>query len=270
MPSPFPGMDPYLEAPDLWQGVHLDLLFAITEELQPQLVPRYVATKEQRVVLYPLGEEYRTDVHISHRQPDPLGGGVAIATARNTEPRAEPTTIEVPEMRRPHRYLAIRDARSRDVVTVIEVLSPWNKREPGRSEYREKQANYLLSRANLVELDLLRGGRPTVAIPEAYLPASDYRICLHRTRADDPETTSEQFQLFPVGLRDPLPNIGIPLRTGDDDVTLRMGAVLARVYEAGGYGYQVDYTQPPTPPLSEADGAWAAERVQEWISGLSL
>src|SRR5437764_5669748 len=150
MLRPFPGMDPYLEAPDLWLGVHLDLLFAITEDLQPQLVPRYVATKEQRVVLYPLEEEFRADVHVREGEPA-AAGGVAVSVQPSTGQLTVPEVIEVPEMRRPHRFVAIRDARSHEGVTLIEVLSPWNKREPGRKEYREKNSEYLLRRGNLVE-----------------------------------------------------------------------------------------------------------------------
>ena len=247
MTRPFPGMDPYLEAPDLWAGVHLDLLFAITEDLQPQLIPRYVATKEQRVVLYPLGEEFRTDVLVREGGPDISPGGVAVSVRPSTDLLVVPEIIQVPDMRRPHRFLAIRDARSHEVVTIIEVLSPWNKREPGRSDNREKQSEYLLSQANLVELDLLRGGRPTVAIPEPYLPLSHYRVCVHRARADEPEPSAERFELVRFGIRDPLPDVGIPLRDEDQDATLHLDAVIQRVYDAGGYGYQVDYTRPPDP-----------------------
>lgn len=256
-------MDPYLEAADLWPGVHLDLLFAITEDLQPQIVPRYVATKEQRVVLYPLEEEFRTDVHLREGTPHPTGSGLTVAAKPPTHRLAIPEVIEVPEMRRPHRYVAIRDARTHEVVTVIEVLSPWNKRDPGRTEYREKQGHYLLSRANLVEIDLLRAGRPTVALPEAYLPPSDYRVCIHRARGDDPESAAERFELIRFGLRDALPEIGIPLRDGDADAVLHLDAVLERVYTAGGYAYQVDYTQlPPPPPLTEGDAGWVRERTR--------
>src|SRR5438477_12694030 len=99
MLRPFPGMDPYLEAPDLWPGVHLDLLFAITEDLQPQLVPRYVATKEQRVVLYPLGEELRRDVHVRESGPAASTGGVAVSARPFTDRLTVPEVIQVPGMR---------------------------------------------------------------------------------------------------------------------------------------------------------------------------
>ncbi len=216
MLGPFPGMDPFLEAPNLWDSVHPDLLFAITEDLQPQIVPRFVAAKV-------------------HSGP--------------------------PEVLPQHRYVAIRDARTHEVVTVIEVLSPWNKREPGRREYREKQGHYLLSRANLVEIDLLRGGRPTVAVPEAYLPPSDYGVCIHRSRASDPESASERFELIRFGIRDVLPDVGIPLREGEPDATLHLGAVWERIYAAGGYAYQVNYTPPPPPVLTEDDAAWVKARI---------
>lgn len=269
MPRPFPGMDPYLEAPDLWLGVHVDFLFAIAEDLQPQLLPRYVAAKEQRVVLYPLEGAFRSDVHIREREADISSGGsrVAISARPDTVRSVAPEVIEIPEMRRPHRYLVIRDTHSRDVVTIIEVLSPANKREPGRQDYQNKQTEYLLSRANLVEIDLLRGGRPTIAVPEPYLPPSSYRVCVHRARADDPGPANERFELYRFGIRDPLPQVTIPLREGEPDVVLDLEAVFERIYQAGAYAYQVDYSQPPVPPLSKEDAAWAQEQIQQWRAG---
>ena len=51
MPSPFPGMDPYLEDPDLWPDVHANLIASIQAELNQQIAPNYVARVEQRVFI---------------------------------------------------------------------------------------------------------------------------------------------------------------------------------------------------------------------------
>jgi len=217
MSSPFPGMDPFLEARNLWRGLHLRLINGISDDLQPQLRPRYVAMVEER-------------------------------TER----------IAVPEWEIRHRYLAIRDVRNREVVTVIEVLSPWNKTlGHGWDDYRDKQEEVLLSDANLVEIDLLRGGRHTIAAPASRMGPSDYRVCIHRTERP------RGFDVLRLSLRDPLPNIGIPLRSGEPDVVLHLQAVLTHCYDHGAYDLVIDYTEAPDPPLAPEDTSWAEALLRE-------
>ena len=43
MPSPFPGMDPYLEAPHMWEDFHARLANEVSDQLTPRLRPRYIA-----------------------------------------------------------------------------------------------------------------------------------------------------------------------------------------------------------------------------------
>lgn len=140
--------------------------------------------------------------------------------------------------------------RSREVVTIIEILSPWNKIGDGRSQYRQQQAEILVSDTHLVEIDLLRRGQHTVALPEALAPPSDYRICFHRAHA-------ERFGYLPLSVRDPLPNIPIPLRAPDTDVVLHLQEVFNGNYDGGAFAYKVNYHQPPNPPLPPEDAEWA-------------
>ena len=50
MRTPFPGMDPYLEQPESWQGFHNSLIAAVALDLAPRLRPRdYVATEERTI-----------------------------------------------------------------------------------------------------------------------------------------------------------------------------------------------------------------------------
>jgi hypothetical protein len=226
MQRPFPGMDPYLESAYYWSGVHIELIYNIVSDLQPQLVPRYVARPEQRVLLAPIDEELRPDVLVR-------------------------------EKAMPHGYVEIRHVQSRQVVTVIEVLSPWNKTGTGLAAYREKQRSYLDSRANLVEIDLLRAGQPAVALPPARLRPSDYRVCIH-------SSGSSTFGLIRFSVRDPLPRFEVPLLGADAPVVLHLGTVFARAYEVGAYAYDVNYREDPDPPLAAAETAWATERILEW------
>jgi len=256
-------MDPYLEARDLWRGVHVKLLNGIQRDLQPQLRPRYVAMVEERILLAPLDVEIIPDVSLSKQpglSPALPGdhGGAAVMTREAPPAVAEPERIPVLEWEIPHRYLEIRDVRNREVVTVIEVLSPWNK-APGRAweDYRNKQEEVLLSNANLVEIDLLRGGQHTIAAPASRLAPSDYRICLHRIEHP------RGFDVFRLSVRNPLPCIGIPLRPKEPDVVLHLQEVLTSCYDEGAYDLVIDYTGEPDPPLSPEDAAWAEALLRE-------
>src|SRR5438552_11999593 len=173
MPSPFPGMDPYLESRSLWKGVHDSLVYRMLEDLQPQLQPHYLAVLEGRLLLQPLDQlspaaGFRagwSDVSVQEEtRSGPRPTSTAVLPSPAAPDIAVPEWIDEPELRIWHSYLEIRDAENHAVVTVIEVLSPWNKSPgQGQEEYRSKQRAVLLSDANLVEIDLLRGGGHTVA-----------------------------------------------------------------------------------------------------------
>jgi hypothetical protein len=254
MPSPFPGMDPYLETGQLWRTLHAHLVVEICKDLQPQLLPKYVASTEERVVLGPLAEESVPDVTVrdhSRREraaataPRPAAAGAAVLER-----------IEVPDLTVPHRYVTIRDTEGFAVVTVIEVLSPWNKTGDGFEDYRAKQREALLSEASLVEIDLFRRGKHTVAVPESRTGPSDYRICIHRAGR-------QQFGLIRFGVRDPLPDVPVPLRHDDEDAVLHLGAVFDRGYDGGAYGYKARYERDPDPPLAGEDAAWARALLRQ-------
>ncbi len=254
MRSPFPGMDPYLEAGHLWHTVHTHLVVEICKDLQPQIVPRYVASSEERVLLgfHEGGVEPDVGVRDPSRQP---AGNTAVAVRPSTEQVTPPEIISIPELSSPERFVTIRDAISHEIVTAIEILSPWNK-SGGYEDYRWKQREYLHSRTNLIEIDLLRGGRHTVAVPADRCRPSAYRVTLHRAGSQD-------FGLISLDLRDPLPNIPVPLRRDDPEVVLQLAAVFDRVFEGGGYLYKVDYSEDPEPRLSPAEAAWADALLRE-------
>jgi hypothetical protein len=153
------------------------------------------------------------------------------------------------------------------VVTTIELLSPTNKntRDAGHRVYREKQARLLASTTHLIEIDLLRAGTHTVAVPlSAFTPEQtwDYLVCLHRAETDD------DYEVWPATVRDPLPLIKVPLDEGVPETPLALQAVFDRNYDEGAYGYQIDYTRDPVPPLREEDAIWADALLRE--KGLRL
>lgn len=271
MPSPFPGMDPYLEHPALWPGIHNWLIAALAEHLSPRLLPRYYVALEERlyiaappapgpdfagvpdIAVVAAGSGVRPDAAAEPaRAPaaTPTGSGVRVLTA----------AVPVPERVR-ETYLEIREPRGGDVVTVIEILSPSNKR-PGEGwrEYQEKRMRTLRTLTHLVEIDLLRGGEPPPIYPRDWSPNSrlpgDYRILIarggRRSAAD----------LYAFTVRDPVPPSPLPLREGDEEPLVDVQTVLHTLYDRAGYNLRIDYRGEPVPPLSAEDAAWATDLLR--------
>lgn len=268
MPSPFPGMDPYLERPARWSGFHARLIAYAAEILQPQLRPRYVAEIEERVYLEPIERFRSPDVFVitqteSERLPwEDSGGGVAVAVRESSVTVAEPewvTETEVEQIREP--YLAICDTDGNEVVTVIEVLSPWNKTVgQGLAEYRGKQHEVLNSSTNLVEIDLLRHGAHVVAAPPLLVAdkgPADYLICTRRSARPG------GYEILRLSVRDPLPQFPVPLRPDDSDVALDLATAFTRTYDAAAYDLTLKYDGDPEPPLSRQDAVWADALLRE-------
>jgi hypothetical protein len=256
MPSPFPGMDPYLEARDVWPDVHLRLIAEIARNLSPQVAPAYYVAVEQYTYVVPLegGERLiRPDVALV-APPSPreaAAGGVATAVA------ITPQTVLLPSFETVHEgYLEIRAVRTHDVITVIESLSPTNKiSTDGRREYETKRRQVLSTVTSLVEIDLLRTGEPMAMEPT---PTADYRVLVRRG------WERPYARLYAFGLRNLLPEVPIPLRQDEPEAIVPLGKLLAEVYSGARYELRLDYqSSPPEPPLSPEDAAWVAELLRE-------
>jgi hypothetical protein len=238
--------------------VHHELISEIRAALSPSLRPRYVARVELRIYVSddddPGREALVPDVRVEatpHRKGTrKLNGGAALAIA---EPLIVPTLLdeEIKEA-----YLKITHIESDDLVAIVEVLSPTNKirGSRGRTSFMDKKYQVLNSDVHWVEIDLLRAGVPSVTRPP--LRPSDYRVLVsrggQRTRA----------RYWPIGVRQQLPVIGIPLRGKDPDVPLDLGAVFRTVYDRAAYDLSVDYRKEPHPPLQGDDAKWARELVR--------
>lgn len=252
MPSPFPGMDPYLESWE-WEAFHTWFIGDIGDFLSNLIAPKYVARPQQRVyVEHPSEEEpgaFVPDTTIWQSEP-----GDAISETDENRPStvvAVEVQIPMPETRY-ESYLTIRVAETMEVVTVIELLSPSNKR-PGNGwrAYLKKREEIVQSRTHLVELDLLRGGhRLPFAKP---LPPGDYYAIVSRAGM---RPTADAYAWT---VRQSLPPIPIPLIDGDPDVELDLQTVFARRYDRAGYRRTLDYSAAPLPPFDADDSAWAAE-----------
>lgn len=252
MPNPFPGMDPYLEG-DLWTTVHTDLCAEIARQLAPKLRPKYVALSTRRVVLAPPDEDEGLagqrfpDVGILSSRAPGDSRGAAVTSAPLILQASFPEPI-------PHVSIEIRNVAERRLVTCIEVLSPTNKRGPGREEYAGKRFQILSDSAHLVEIDLLRvGTRFPTAEP---LPAVPYFVFLSQAGR------RHEVEVWPVALNEPLPAVPIPLLPGDPPVFLELQQALTVVYDIIGYDELVDYTQPPPGPLTLAEADWIEEQLR--------
>ena len=250
MPSPFPGMDPYLERRHVWPDVHSAFIVATRDALAPQVAPAYYVAIAERLYIVALDStEFigRPDVAIITAPMEARSASVAdtaTAVASIAQTVVLPQFEEVRE-----RYLEIRDAQTQAVVTALEMLSPSNKAPgEGRDAYEAKRRQVLSTLTNLVEIDLLRGGKPMEMQPPA---PSDYRI-LVRAGWERP-----QARLYACSIRQALPEVPVPLRREEPEARLPLGTLLAGIYARAHYDLRLDYRQPPEPPLSPADATWA-------------
>jgi hypothetical protein len=242
-------MDPYLEDPAYWLDFHARFTTYWCDAVADLLPPNYEARLEEQFRLVERTSEEtrrgRPDVGILQRSPS----GSAPAPAGGTL-TLEPVTV-------PHVVLEeMRDVRiqllhnpGRTLVAVLELLSPSTKRDPDRGEYLDKRYGLLRRKVHLVELDLLVGGH-RLPMREPLPPGDYYALVSRAERYPD-------CQVYAWTVRQPLPEIRIPLRAPDPDVVLPLGPVFATAYERGRYARSIDYATPPRAPLPPQDREWA-------------
>jgi hypothetical protein len=257
MKSPFPGMDPYLEAH--WGDVHARLVTHASEMLQAVLPRDLRARVEERVFVESVVGRQRSvapDVRVVERPQSmavtPSGGaGVGMA---------QPLIIHVDDEPITEGYIEIREAGGERVITVIEFLSLSNKL-PGEGQelYLRKQKELKQASVSLVEIDFLRAGQRVLSIPQQSIPIESrtpYQISVRRG------WRSAEIEFYGATLRERLPTIPIPLRETDQDVPLELQTLIERCYSGGGYD-DVDYTVEADPPLSQDDAAWADQLLRK-------
>ncbi len=258
MPGPFPGMDPYLEAPQLWRGFQTVFIPALNAQLNSALPPGFAAFIEERIsVLLP--ENYVVpDRAVTQRNEPELvparagGSGVRIRMVDASEIGAvAPDTLR-------DLFIEIRPTAGLhgDVITTIELISPPSKQPDGRwrQEYEARQRELLESQTHLLEIDLLRGDAHTVAAPNAAVNSNgpwDYLISLHRA---GPGSAFEVWRNF---LEERLPRVRVPLTGIYPDVICDLQEALASAYDAGPYRRILDYNLEPDPPMSEPYRQWS-------------
>jgi len=245
-------MDPFIES-QKWEDFHGSFVGMLREVLVPRVRPQYMVDVERYVYVTREEEEVVRIIAPDASIAD-TGLGWRESSATASTATLQPVKHRVPLPRRRQAYLVIRTRRNQTVVTVIELLSPWNKApEAGVAEYLAKRANVLHSTANLVELDLLRAGErlPTVEP----LQDGDFYAFVSRPRL------RPELDVYAWTLRDPLPTLPIPLAQDDADVPLDLQAAFTTTYDRAGYDYSLDYGAEVQPVLPTEDAPWLTARL---------
>jgi hypothetical protein len=249
-------MNPFLEQGDVWHDFHERFLPLAAESIGAQVQPDFVVRIDEHVYVRetPLSPGWllgRPDLSVAQRRkPSAQTMGVAVIEA--------PARIRLPavDLQREN-FLEIRDRRSRELVCVVELLSPSNKGAgPDREQYLAKRGQILASSAHLVEIDLLRGGDP---MPSEERPRCPYSVMV--SRAEDRPFA----EFWPLALSAPLPVVSIPLRAPHLDARLDLQDILHRIYDAAGYRYDI-YDGTPSPVLRPDEAEWARNYIPPPVS----
>ncbi len=248
MLSPFPGIDPYLEQPTFWSSFHSRLIVAIADAIEPQLGSQYYIEVETRTYQSDSDDGLLIgipDAAVFFRQSAPTSESTTSESVV-VQTRPEQVTLPVPQIVN-ERYLEVRAISTDEVITVIEILSPKNKRSgEGQTAYEKKRSLTLSSATNLVELHLLRGGKP-MSMTGNRSPTA-YRILVGRGH------TRPIADLYGLTIQEILPNFPLPLKPEDTELTIPLQQIFNGVYERGRYFSRIDYRlSVPPPALSPAD-----------------
>lgn len=257
--SPFPGMDPYLEAK--WPEVHSRLIVYSANQINQQLPNDLQANIEEMLAVRVEDDDNRAirpDLHIAEDiaidTSTDAAGSVAVA-----EPVVVPRPVRPDPPARPERHIEIVNQAGR-VITAIEFISPWNKIGlRGREQYMRKQTDYLAAGVNLVEIDLVRQGSYVLAAPLEEMPQfqpTPYLVCVYR------DTAPDQFEVYRAPLEQPLPNIPIPLRPGERDIVMQLQPLIDDCYRDGRY-HRINYQPDPQPTFNEEHSHWIDARLRE-------
>lgn len=259
-------MDPFLEDREIFPDLHDAFITYLREQLKFALPAPYYSPINRRAWIE-ISERYiEPDVNIvrSRRaEASPTGEQRAVAVADDTT--VEPVIIHVPhdEHREPFLEVYVGRGDERRLVTHIEVLSPSNKTQghQGRELYLHKQQEVLRSKVHLVEVDLLRGGTHTTAVPldrlRQRVPRYDYHVCIHRF------DRFEDYIVYPIRLSQRLPKIDIPLLPADGNVSIDFQAVFDRCYDTGPYEFEIDYSGGvPQPSIDDEQRKWLKAQLE--------
>jgi hypothetical protein len=223
MPSPFPGMDPYLEDERFWPAFHHQLVNCLYQILLPGLVDRYRARVGQR--LYVTEQALFTSIIREEHQEE---------------------------------FIEIRHRNDGRLVTLLDLASPSNKTTAlGRQTYLAKRREAKNAGASLVEIDLVLQGQPMLDYSREGLPDWDYAVTV--TRSNQPE----RYEIYTATLQKRLPRFRLPLASDDRDTVVDLHAAFTRCYDQAGFASKIDYKQDPATALEDDDRTWVQELLKQ-------
>ena len=255
--TPFPGMNPFLE--QRWRDTHASLITYLGDALQERLPADLVAQTEEEVVTIGAGgsASFRPDAQVQQpwtlKEPGIAESATTLPLTTATEPIKVFMEDEV------EKWIEIRELTGR-LVTVLELLSPSNKLESAeRDRYRRKRRTFMARGVNLVEIDLVRQG--VWVFPQSIRDllrqaGACYAVCVFRS------ARPAEHEVYPVGLRERLPAIRVPLRAGEADVVLALQPLIDQCYERR-RGHLLNYRLELAPSLPPEDAAWTAQLLQQ-------
>jgi hypothetical protein len=248
-------MDPYIESPVHWQDFHSRFINSLSEVISDSLPGDYFARIQEDVLLLepePPHKRIGPDVLVARDPLLPADGATPAVAGATATAELEPDTLENIDSIDPHvePFIEIIRLPGREVVTVVEVLSPTNKGPDGRAMYLDKRRRLLRRPVHVVEIDLLCAGRRLEL--NRPLPPGHYYTFV--SRAD----RRPKCDVYHWTVRDPLPSIPVPLRAPDADVRPDLGAAFRIAFERGRYTRLINYVQtsPAPPEFSPDDAAW--------------
>jgi hypothetical protein len=216
-------MDPYLEEETIWPVFQHQLVMCLYQILLPGLVDRYRARVSQR--------HYVTEQ--------------ALFTSVIREEHHED-------------YIEIRQRNDGRLVTLVEVVSPTNKTtSTGRVAYLDKRREGRSANANLVEIDLVLQGQPTLDYARDGLPDWDYAVTVTRS------TQPDRYEIYTATLQKRLPRFRLPLAADDRDTVLDLHTAFSRCYDQGGFAGKIDYQRDPSTSLSDEDRRWLHQVLEQ-------
>src|SRR5262245_40697092 len=216
MPSPFPGMDPFLEDDKIWPTFHHHFIAGLFQILLPNLIDRYRARVGQR--------QYATEM--------------PLFTSIIREEHCE-------------EFIEVRQRSDNKLVTLVDVVSPANKlTTQGKEAYLDRRRDARLQHASIVEIDLVLQGQPLLDYSREGLPDWDYAVTV--TRAMQPE----RHEIYTATVQKRLPRFKLPLALDDRDTVVDLQAAFARCYDQGGFSAQIDYQATPAVISDQDDRTW--------------
>lgn len=253
MPSPFPGMNPFLESPDVWEMFHTHFIVEAHRRLAIAVQPHYEVQTESRLYIHePSAEERRyfarADLSIAGQYHESPSATATIAPTSNSIS----TVMETTKIR----YLTIRGRANSNIVTVIELLSPTNKRRGSdREQFLSKRTELLASTSHYVEIDLLRVGP---RLPFDHEVVGNYYAAVSRVEQ------RPTIGMWTWSLAEPMPTIPIPLHGPDPDVFLDLKSILDTVYDSAKFSQRI-YSQTLEPELTTKEKSWIKDLIQAGV-----